>query len=159
MKNDRLTQSFIDLRDRLHRSALGFLRNEEDAADALQDTFFRLWKSGAVATDSEARNKLFAVLRNVCIDRLRKPRTAALDERHMDDIAEPPASGEDIVRLEALITSGLSETQRRIYVMVTHDGVEYEDIASRLGMSVEAVRVSMSRARKKIRDNYKKLDR
>lgn len=159
MKNDRLTQSFIDLRDRLHRSALGFLRNEEDAADALQDTFFRLWKSGAVATDSEARNKLFAVLRNVCIDRLRKPRTAALDERHMDDIAEPPSSGEDLVRLEALITSGLSETQRRIYVMVTHDGVEYEEIASRLGMSVEAVRVSMSRARKKIRDNYKKLDR
>lgn len=159
MKNDRLTQSFIDLRDRLHRSALGFLRNEEDAADALQDTFFRLWKSGAVATDSEARNKLFAVLRNVCIDRLRKPRTAALDERHMDDIAEPPSSGEDLARLEALITSGLSETQRRIYVMVTHDGVEYEDIASRLGMSVEAVRVSMSRARKKIRDNYKKLDR
>jgi len=78
MKNDILTQSFIDLRDRLHRSALGFLRNEEDAADALQDTFFRLWKSGAVATDSEARNKLFAVLRNVCIYRLRKPRTAGL---------------------------------------------------------------------------------
>ena len=159
MKNDRLTQSFIDLRDRLHRSALGFLRNEEDAADALQDTFFRLWKSGAVASDSEARNKLFAVLRNVCIDRLRKPRTAALDERHMDDIAEPPSSGEDLARLEALITSGLSATQRRIYVMVTHDGMEYEKIASRLGMSVEAVRVSMSRARKKIRDNYKKLDR
>jgi DNA-directed RNA polymerase specialized sigma24 family protein len=43
--------------------------------------------------------------------------------------------------------------------MVTHDGVEYEEIASRLGMSVEAVRVSLSRARKKIRDNYKKLDR
>ena len=159
MTNDILTQSFIDLRDRLHRSALGFLRNEEDAADALQDTFFRLWKSGAVATDSEARNKLFAVLRNVCIDRLRKPRTAALDERHMDDIAEPPPGGEELGRLEVLITSGLSETQRRIYVMVTHAGVEYEEIALRLGMSVEAVRVSMSRARKKIRDNYKKLDR
>lgn len=159
MKNDILTQSFIDLRDKLHRSALRILRNEEDAADALQDTFFRLWKSGAVATDSEARNKLFVVLRNVCIDRLRKPGAATLDERHMDDIAEPPASGEDIARLEALITSGLSATQRRIYVMVTHHGVEYEEIASRLGMSVEAVRVSMSRARKKIRDNYKKLDR
>jgi len=74
-------------------------------------------------------------------------------------MAEPPPGGEDLGRLEVLITSGLSETQRRIYVMVTHAGVEYEEIALRLGMSVEAVRVSMSRARKKIRDNYKKLDR
>ncbi len=42
--------------------------------------------------------------------------------------------------------------------MVTHDGMEYEETATRLGMSVEAVRMNMSRARKKIRDNYKRLN-
>ena len=78
MKTDNLTSSFLELRDKLHRSALGFLKNDEDARDALQDTFFNLWRNGGAETDTEARNKLFAVLRNVCIDRLRKPKTCLL---------------------------------------------------------------------------------
>ena len=78
MKTDNLTYSFLALRDKLHRSALGFLKNDEDAKDALQDTFFNLYKNGGIQTESEARNKLFTVLRNVCIDKLRKTRTIPL---------------------------------------------------------------------------------
>lgn len=62
MKTDNLTSSFLALRDKLHRSALGFLKNDEDARDALQDTFFNLWRIGGAETENEARNKLFAVL-------------------------------------------------------------------------------------------------
>ncbi|MDE6578340.1 MAG: hypothetical protein K2J82_07595 [Muribaculaceae bacterium] len=40
MKTDQLTYSFLSLRDKLHRSALKILKNDEDAKDALQDTFF-----------------------------------------------------------------------------------------------------------------------
>lgn len=159
MKTDNLTSSFLALRDKLHRSALGFLKNDEDARDALQDTFFNLWKSGTIETDAEARNKLFSVLRNVCIDRLRKPPTVAVDCFDCESMATQPDSGEDMERFEALLTAGLTDIQRRIYVSVTHDGKEYETIASELGVAVEAVRMNMSRARKKIRENYKKLDR
>ena len=67
------TSSFLALRDKLHKSALRFLKNDEDARDALQDTFFNLWRNGTVETEAEARSKLFVVLRNICIDRLRKP--------------------------------------------------------------------------------------
>jgi len=73
MKTDNLTSSFLALRDKLHKSALRFLKNDEDARDALQDTFFNLWRNGTVETEAEARSKLFVVLRNICIDRLRKP--------------------------------------------------------------------------------------
>lgn len=159
MKKDRLTYSFLALRDKLHRSALGFLKNDEDAKDALQDTFFNLWRNGEPETETEARNKLFAVLRNICIDRLRKPKTLTLDnaDTNMLEVNAPPF--EDMERFEALLTSGLSDIQRRIYSLVTHDGMEYDAIAETLGMSVEAVRTNMCRARKKIRDNYKQLDR
>lgn len=147
------------LRDKLHRSALGFLKNDEDARDALQDTFFNLWKGGEMATESEARNKLFAVLRNICIDRLRKPRTLPLDDVDGSLTDRVEESWEDLQRYESLLTSGLTDIQRRVYSLITHDGMEYDAIADVLGMSVEAVRMNMSRARKKIRDNYKKLNR
>lgn len=159
MKTDKLTHSFLALRDKLHRSAMGFLKNDEDARDALQDTFFNLWSNGNVESESEARNKLFAVLRNICIDRLRKPKTLPLAETDIGKAEVPPESGEDIVKYERLLTSGLTDIQRQIYNLVTRDGMEYEAIASHLGMAVEAVRMNMSRARKKIRDNIKILDR
>lgn len=159
MKNDNLTSSFLALRDKLHRSALGFLKNDEDARDALQDTFFNLWRDGGAETETEARNKLFAVLRNICIDRLRKPKTLRLDETDTDHLEVKAFSFEDMDKVESLLTTGLTSIQRRIYSLVTHDGMEYDAIAETLGMSVEAVRMNMSRARKKIRDNYKQLDR
>lgn len=159
MKTDNLTSSFLALRDKLHRSALGFLKNDEDARDALQDTFFNLWRDGGAETETEARNKLFAVLRNICIDRLRKPKTYPLDETDTDSLEVKAFSFEDMDKYESLLTSGLTDIQRHIYSLVTHDGMEYDAIAETLGMSVEAVRMNMSRARKKIRDNFKQLDR
>ncbi len=157
MKKDNLTSSFLALRDKLHRSALEFLKNDEDAQDALQDTFFNLWRSGGTETKTEARNKLFAVLRNICIDRLRKPKTFPLNETDIDTLETMPDSFEDIDKYESMLTTGLTLIQRQIYSLVVQDGMEYDAIARTLNMSVEAVRMNMSRARKKIRDNYKKL--
>ena len=159
MKTDNLTYSFLALRDKLHRSALRFLKNDEDARDALQDTFFNLWREGRIQTETEARNKLFAVLRNICIDRLRKPLTLPLEVSNIDRLEVNPPSYEDIGKYESLLTSGLTDIQRKIYSLVTHDGMEYEAIATTHKMSVEAVRMNMSRARKKIRDNYKHLEK
>ncbi|MBD5355407.1 MAG: RNA polymerase sigma factor [Bacteroides sp.] len=159
METEKLTYSFLKLRDKLHRSALGFLKNDEDAKDALQDTFFKLWKNGPVESDTEARNKLFAVLRNICIDRLRKPQPLTVNELDMDSMTVQPDFSEDIDKLESLLATGLTDIQRKIYTLIANKGMEYEEIASALDMSVEAVRMNMSRARKKIRDNYEKLNR
>lgn len=103
------------------------------------------------------RQGINKVLRNVCIDRLRKPKTIPLSES--EPIVIQPDGVEDLGRLEIMLTAGLTDIQRRIYTIVVKDGMEYEEIAVSLGMSVEAVRMNMSRARKRIRDNYKKLDR
>lgn len=159
MKTDYLTTSFMALRDKLHRSAIGFLKNEEEASDALQDTFYKLWKSNKIMGDIEARNKLFAVLRNICIDRLRAPRCHSLEDIEVSCNEEPPDMDVSSGHLEKILTANLSEVQMHIYLLIVHDNIEYEDVAARLGMSVEAVRMNMCRARKKIRDNYKRLEK
>ena len=159
MKTDHLTSTFLALRERLHRSALAFLKDDEDARDALQDTFLRLWKSGGVENDSEASSKLFVVLRNVCIDRLRRKRSVELEDKHTISLKIEPSSGENIEQLEYLLTAGLSRMQRRIYSLSVHYSMDYKDIALRLGMSEGAVRAQMCRARKKISENYKILNR
>ena len=159
MKTDKLTYSFLSLREKLYRSALRFLQNDDDAKDALQDTFFKLWRNESPQSDAEARNKLFKVLRNVCIDRLRRPPNIDVKDSGVENMAIRPDFSDDTEGLEKVLTTGLTYVQKRIYISIVHDGMEYEDIASKLGMTVEAVRMNMSRARKKIRENYKKLNR
>ena len=159
MKHDKLTYSFLSLREKLHRSALRLLKNDEDARDALQDTFYNLWKKEPVETDAEARNKLFTVLKNICIDRLRRLPTVEISDSGIDDLTVQPAFSEDMDRFESLLSSGLTPIQKKIYIFVVHEGLEYEDIAKKLKMTVEAVRMNMSRARKRIKENYQKLNR
>ncbi|MBP3298568.1 MAG: sigma-70 family RNA polymerase sigma factor [Muribaculaceae bacterium] len=159
MEKDYLTSSFIALRDKLHRSAIAFLKDDEDAKDAMQDAFLNLWKHGDMKSDAEARNKLFTALRNICIDKIRRTRSIHISEADYDRVEVQPEPYEDVGRLESLLTSGLTDIQKRIYILVTRDGMEYEAVAARLDMSASAVRMSMSRARKKIRENYKKLNR
>ena len=65
----------------------------------------------------------------------------------------------NIENLELLLQEGLTPLQKEIFNLVTHEGFDYEDIAKHLSMSVEAVRMNMSRTRKKIRENYKRLNR
>lgn len=157
MEIDLLTSSFLGLRDKLHHIALKYLGSDEDAKDALQDTWLKLRSKGEVETTNEARNKLVTVLRNVCIDHLRKAREIPIDVTV--DIQAYRMDEEDIGNLEQLLQEGLTPLQKEIFNLVTHEGFDYNEIAKQLSMSVEAVRMNMSRTRKKIRENYKRFNR
>lgn len=149
MKTDILTSSFLDLRSKLHHIAMKLLQSDEDAKDALQDTYLKLRCKGEVETSFEAGNKLVAVLRNVCIDRLREKRAVPIEDTDLTVTLDYETETEDLHRLEELLQTGLTPLQKRIYNLVTHEGMEYEDIAKTLDMTVEAVRMNMSRTRKK----------
>jgi RNA polymerase sigma-70 factor (ECF subfamily) len=159
MEIDVLTSSFIGLRDKLHHIALNYLESDEDAKDALQDTWLKLRNRGDVETTSEARNKLVTVLRHVCIDRLRKAKPIPIDTISVRELNVYSMEEEDLKRLETLLQKGLTPQQREIFNLVTHEGMEYEQIAEKLSMTVEAARMNMSRIRKKMRETYNKLNK
>lgn len=158
MEIDVLTSSFISLRDKLHHIALNYLESDEDAKDALQDTWLKLRNRGDVETTSEARNKLVTVLRHVCIDRLRKAKPIPIDTISVRELNGYSMEEEDLKRLETLLQKGLTPQQREIFNLVTHEGMEYEQVAEKLSMTVEAARMNMSRIRKKMRETYNKLN-
>lgn len=159
MEIDVLTSSFLGLRDKLHHIALNYLESDEDAKDALQDTWLKLRNGSKVETTSEAKNKLVTVLRHVCIDHLRKAKSIPIDTVSACETKGYNMDVEDLKHLETLLQKGLTPQQREIFDLVTHEGMEYEQIAEKLSMTVEAVRMNMSRIRKKMRETYNKLNR
>lgn len=159
MERDILTSSFMDLRDKLHHIALRYLQNDEDAKDVLQESWLKLKLKNNVSDPNEARNKLVCVLRNVCIDRLRRTNMKTIDEVKAPVSLQYEMEVEDINTLENLLKEELTPLQQQIFNLVTHEGFDYEQIAEELSMSVESVRMNMSRTRRKIRETYKRLNR
>ena len=157
MNHDFLTHSYLALREKLFRSAVAFLKDEEEAKDAMQDAYMNLWSKNPVTSDSEAGNKLFKALKNRCIDILRyEARRKSAFENAEEPIDIP--TDDCLDDYEKLLISNLSERQREVYRCIVHEGLEYDKVADLTGKSVESVRTEMSRIRKKIQRNLKRND-
>ncbi|MDE6267149.1 MAG: sigma-70 family RNA polymerase sigma factor [Muribaculaceae bacterium] len=155
MGTETLIGTFALLQERLHSVACRILKDEMDADDAVQDTFCNLWASRLPDTNDEARHRLFAVLKNVCLNKLKRRRAVSMETLPDSSIEEFKVDESEKIKSELL--RSLPPLQRRIFRMSAFDDMEYEDIADALGMTVGAVRMNMSRARKKVREQYNKL--
>ncbi len=143
----------------MHRIAMKLLHNEVEVKDAIQYTFDKLWSKTEINSDEEARYKLVHILHNTCIDHLRGKHTIQMDVSNMENAGSYEMPTENMAEYERLILIGLTDLQRKIYVMVTHECLEYEEVAGQLNMSVEGVRMNMSRLRRRIAENIKKINR
>ena len=151
------TENFIDrrLQEKLHRIAYHLLRDDMDAEDAVQDAICNLWSSRIPVTSEEAQFRLFTILRNICLNKIKR-------KRHFVDISDCEkitynSELDETERIKTIMLASLPPLQKKIFQMSTFEDLEYSVIAERLNMNVDAVKMNMSRARKKLRDLYKKI--
>lgn len=164
MSKETLTSTFTELRKNFLRLAMRFLPNKEDADDALQEAFFRLWRhADQIGSHEEAEALMVVTVKNLCIDTLRKRNnipTVELDENRDESVcdqADESIEREERFRtLERIIELRLTPLQQQILQMKEYEGKKYDEIAEMLGMQEPAVRMQLSRARKEIRDCYLK---
>ena len=130
------------------------LSDAEAADDALQDAFVRLWGRYQVRSEKEAEALLTRTVRNVTIDQLRKRKTVPL----VGDLPEEREENREALfrRVEGMVDTELTDLQRLIIRRHEYEGVTLEKIAEELGMQPPAVRMQLSRARKTIREQYRK---
>lgn len=164
MSKETLTSTFTELRKGFLRLAMRFLPNKEDADDALQEAFFRLWKhADQIGSREEAEALTVVTVKNLCIDTLRRRNhlpTVELDENRDESISDSTAESmekEERFRIvERIIELRLTPLQQQILHMKEYEGKKYNEIADILGMQEPAVRMQLSRARKEIRGSYLK---
>ena len=151
---DILTETYQRIRERLKAGAGKMLSDAEAAEDALQDAFVRLWGRYQVRNEREAEALLTRTVRNVSIDQLRKRKTVPLA---MDLPEERTENREALFRrVEEMVDTELTDLQRLIIRRHEYESVTLERIAEELGMQPPAVRMQLSRARKTIREQYRK---
>ena len=151
---DILTETYQRIRERLRAGAGKMLSDAEAAEDALQDAFVRLWGRYQVRSEREAEALLTRTVRNVSIDQLRKRKTVPL----VMDLPEERTENREALfrRVEEMVDTELTDLQRLIIRRHEYESVTLERIAEELGMQPPAVRMQLSRARKTIREQYRK---
>ena len=158
-QTDCITSAFISLREQMLSLAERITGNHDDAADAVQDAFVKLWKQRDHYDSSEhASGAGMATVRNTSIDLARR------NKRHINVPMEQAAGAITEVsdndrnlayqQVRDIIDKHLSHNQQLIIDLREMKGLEFEDIAQRLGMRPATVRVELSRARKRVRKIY-----
>ena len=160
MSESILTHTFTALRKKFLRIAMHILPDEDDAADALQDAFCRLWpRRDSIDSEAEAEALTTTTLRNICIDNVRKRRidTVPIDEDHdRCDESNNSEREERYNEVKKIIENGLTPQQKEIIELKEIEGYTIEEIARKLSSTESAVRMNLSRARKRIRECYRK---
>lgn len=162
MTAERFRKEYLPLQDELYRVAFYILESSPDAEDAVQDLYLRLWDA-ADALDGISSPKAYCIrlLRNICVDKLRRCRPDGEEKLPLQasDEALPDERLDGRQKLDAAIgrMSTLSESERTVLMMKVFDDLSYEQIQKRTGLSYLSLRVHLSNARRKIRKSIDKI--
>lgn len=150
--------------NKLLRFALQILQDEEEAKDVLQDVFLKLWqKRDELVKVENLEAFAFRMIRNRCLDAIRARRTVSMEvvkKGHIPDeesLETDRLEYTDSASLVKQIIIGLPDLQRTVIQMRDVEQLEYEEIAEVTQLNVNAIRVNLSRARKKVRDEILKI--
>lgn len=156
VKTSVLTSTFIAMRERLRHVAAGIV-GDDTAEDVLHDAFCRLWKANPQVTDELQASRLsYKVVRNAAIDEWRRTdRSTELREEYVAAETSEPSAAEIYDSVVAIARRALTGRQFEIFAMHDIDGSTYDEIASKLRLRPENVRVILSRSRKIIREIYR----
>lgn len=161
MKSRRLAEAgfrqlYADHSDDLLAYALRRVRNAEDAADVVAETFLVAWRRfGEMPSGDDARPGLFGVARRVAANQHRgERRRSNLAVRLQMEIAatvddRPPSEDPDNEVRVALLR--LSPADRELLMLVSWEGLTPSQAAKVLEISPVAARSRLLRARRRLR--------
>lgn len=157
--------TIVPFSKKILRFATHFLKDEDLARDVVQDVFLKLWQKRERL--EEVKNiEAFAMrmTRNRCLDVVRANKTIPIDaeidrklEEKTIDVHLKVEFNESADQIKTLIEK-LPDLQRKIIQLRDIEQFSYDAIAATTGLKVNAIRVNLSRARKKVRDEFLKIN-
>jgi len=151
---------------RIHRYVLSMVHNPAEADDLTQEVFLQAHrKLGSLRDPDAATSWLYRIATHLCYDRYRKwSREPRLDPLDVADshAAAAVRDGPDEARLDLLIErtemsacvrgflDDLSDEYRQVILLHDLEGLTNPRIAEMLGVSVDAIKIRLHRARRKL---------
>ena len=159
IQTDRITSAFTTMREQMLSLAERITGNRDDAADAVQDAFVKLWQQrDRYESTRHAQGAGMMTVRTTSIDMARRNnrQTDVPVEQAAGTVEETTNEERSLAyqQVRRIIDNELSPKQRTIIDLREMEEMEFDDIADRLNITAANVRVELSRARKRVREIY-----
>ncbi len=162
MTSEEFKIEVLPLKNKLFRFARRFMGKIEESEDVVQDVFIKLWSDKEKIKEYRSLEAFAMVItKNLCLDKLKAKKNRVIIQGSHDDATEetPYTTTEmtDTMQHVHRLIAALPEQQRMIIHLRDIEGMDFEEIAGVLNMEMNAIRVSLSRARRKVRDELIKI--
>jgi RNA polymerase sigma-70 factor (ECF subfamily) len=150
-------ETILPCKDKLFRLAKRLLVSKDEAEDAVQEVFLKLWK-GREKIQNYKSPEAFAITmtKNYCLDRLKSRQASNLKIVHSNyknsENIERKLEASEGVELVTRIMKTLPEKQKIIMQLRDIEQFEFAEISQMLEINETAIRVALSRARKVVRE-------
>jgi RNA polymerase sigma-70 factor (ECF subfamily) len=149
------TSLIASIKDTAYRLALRIVGDSSLAEDILQDVYEKVWRArDAVLHSEHPRAYVCRITHNLAIDRLRergRERGIYIDRYGATD-GNAQADFSDMAALTQQIIATLPPKQQLIIHMRDVEGYEFDEIAAIAECDETSVRMNLSRARKRVRE-------
>ena len=142
------------LRNRLYRMAYLWLKNRDEAEDAVQEALEKAWSSREMLQKLDnPTGWLVRVVKNQSLQKIREHKRWVVwgEDEDLPDLSEPVTSEPaQSMQLVLRFLKELPEKQQEIFQLREVEGLTYEEISEYLDISMEQVKVNLFRARKSL---------
>jgi RNA polymerase sigma-70 factor (ECF subfamily) len=153
-RRERFETAYRELYEPICGYALRRVREPEDAAEVIAETFATLWRRfDRCPQGAELRPWLFGVARRVIANQRRgERRRTALGERLAANVAPAPVQQEEPPSELSRAFASLSDSDRELLSLVAWEGLTPKELSVALETSTAVVRLRLHRARKRLRE-------
>jgi RNA polymerase sigma-70 factor (ECF subfamily) len=150
-----------------YRLSFRILGNEEEARDALQECFIKVWqKIGSFDTSREFVPWMYRILANTSLDRLRTikrqptiPIELVSQKLEAMQQADPAtqADNQELAILIKGIAGMLPEKQKLVFILRDLEGMPSADVELIADLTEDSVKSNLYHARKKVRERLLRI--
>jgi len=160
MEQAQFKKEILPLRERLIPYAERMLENKSDAEDIIQEVFLKLWlMRGELSNYSSVDALSVTMTKHLCINRLKVNHREQQDLNGIIFADENLSPAEQLEQKDSLeqvmrIIDRLPDLQQAVLRMKHIEGLEIDEIAALTGNAPEAIRMNLSRARRKVKEIF-----
>ncbi len=165
MTAEEFKSRLLPVKNKLFRLAFTLLSNRQEAEDAVQEVYLKMWDMRKDLVKYKSTEALMVTItRNLCLDKLKTKKNKAISINQAFNLSEsndPELAAEemDMVNIVKQIMQQLPAQQKTVIHLRDVEGYDYEEIVEITGFEMNYVRVNISRGRKKIRETVQKMQR
>ena len=156
VRNEQFKELFLSEYGRMYKAAYILLGDEDDAKDAVQDVFARLWAGTIPLREESTRTFLLTCVRNRCLNFIAQHQSQQKAIQQLtEETADSGRHDEEIIEaVNRYIDEQLTPQTSRIIRMHYDEELSYKDISGKLGISLSAVNKHIVQGLRKLRSTF-----